>query len=111
MANAGFSRDYKFIYGYWIKDKNNKYIRKKITNVPIYPDDDKIQILLKNKINSYHKAREKDEIVDWVVYYKNKYPVTKVNQEYLDMETKLNQIRQKHWYWEPINYDINNTNT
>jgi hypothetical protein len=105
MANAGKSRDWKFIVGYY-KDRT----WEKITNVPIYPEDDQIQILLKNKINSYHKARCEDKIIDWNIYFggRLKYPTIKYSNKYLDMETKLNQIRLKHWYWKPINYDLYN---
>lgn len=84
MANNGNSSDYKIFRNHLCKDKL----------LPVLETDNKIDLLLKNKINIFiekhgYEARRG-------MYFNHFF------EEKRNLVINLNQIRQKYWYFKPL---------
>lgn len=109
MANAGFSRDHllleKVTRGLY---KGWKRGFTEVISLPKIKESDNIhQRILKQYVIDYYyiyNSATETSYYSWIKDSK-RYLIRDWNR-LSKIPYKMNQYRQKHWYWEPINYGL-----
>ena len=87
MADDGRSRDKKML----------NYLQSKNLNLIVFSDDNPVEKRIKKLMNEYVN-------LNYFGVGHSIFLLNKIRHRYHKIEIKINQLRFKNWYFEPIRY-------